>query len=146
MKRATLSALPPPPSPAEPPDLTDRLLDREAERAQPAAKRAARPRSAGGRPRRTASSQSAGAAAAPSSPGSPESSEPSAVSPVLETAREREADLAGILRQARAAADALEAAGRQAPARYQVALRYRLEALGYHVRQVTDFVARLSQK
>ena len=44
------------------------------------------------------------------------------------------------LTQSRAAVAALKAAAGQAPARYDVALRYRLDALAHHLQQVTEFV------
>jgi hypothetical protein len=49
--------------------------------------------------------------------------------------------MAQALAQARAATEALQGAARAAPARYELALRYRLEALAHHVQQVAEFVA-----
>jgi hypothetical protein len=50
------------------------------------------------------------------------------------------------VRAAQDASQALEDAAQAAPARYSVALRYRLEALAQHLRQVADFVNRLQPK
>ena len=38
-------------------------------------------------------------------------------------------------------AEALQVAGRSEPARYEVALRFRLNSLAHHVQQVKDYVA-----
>jgi len=127
MKRASLKVVPA--AANEPTDLTDRLLDREAERTPAPAKRAAGPAK---RP-------------APPAP----AIEPEASPPVLTAAEPTapaENSLAAALVQAQAASLALEAAAQDAPARYSVALRYRLEALALHLRQVADFVQRLNQK
>jgi hypothetical protein len=51
-----------------------------------------------------------------------------------------------VLLQAEGAASALETAARQAPARYEVALRYRLDSLAQHLRQVADFVGNLTRR
>jgi hypothetical protein len=45
------------------------------------------------------------------------------------------------MQQAHEAAQALRAAARGVPARYELALRYRLEALAHHVQQVAEFLA-----
>jgi hypothetical protein len=47
------------------------------------------------------------------------------------------------LRQSRRAVEALRAARHAAPARYEVALRYRLDALAHHLTQITEFVESL---
>jgi hypothetical protein len=44
------------------------------------------------------------------------------------------------------AAEALRQAGREAPARYDVALRYRMDALAHHLQQVKEFVASLAAR
>ncbi len=132
MKRASLKVTPAA-APTEPTDLTDRLLDREAERTPAPAK-----------PKRRAPA-SRPAATAPAI-------EPEAPAPVPLAASEPPAplppaaSLEAALAQAQAASQALEAATQTAPARYSVALRYRLEALAQHLRQVSDFVQRLNHK
>jgi hypothetical protein len=45
------------------------------------------------------------------------------------------------LRQAEQAVTQLRGACRSAPARYELAVRYRLEALAHHLQQVAEFVA-----
>jgi hypothetical protein len=45
------------------------------------------------------------------------------------------------LEQAAAAALALRRAAGDAPARYEVALGYRLDALAHHLQQVAEFIA-----
>jgi hypothetical protein len=52
-----------------------------------------------------------------------------------------EPDIGHALGQAQAATEALRLAARSAPARYELALRYRLEALAHHVQQVAEFMA-----
>ena len=137
MKRASLKVVPAA-APKEPTDLTDRLLDREAERTPlPArAKRAASP------------------AKPPAAKAAPKAIEPGPSPTVVAappTAHAASAEpgkgvLAGALDQAQAASQALEAAAQEAPARYSVALRYRLEALAQHLRQVSEFVQRLGNQ
>jgi len=133
MKRASLSVKPAPPK-AAPADLTDRLLDRETSPVSEDDAPAPRPR----RRRR----------AEPARPAAPAGTfEPETKSPVLEaSAPDDGANLEAVLNQAAGAAEALEAAARRAPARYEVALRYRLDALAHHVRQVADFVGSLARR
>ncbi len=135
MKRASLKLTPATAS-KEPTDLTDRLLDREAERPlapAPPKARAARPAQ---RP-------------APAPAIEPEASPPvsTPVTPGTPPAPELvDGGMAAALDQAQVASRALEVAAQAAPARYSVALRYRLEALALHLRQVADFVNRLNPK
>jgi hypothetical protein len=119
MKRASLNVVPPP-AKTEAPDLTDRLLAGEA---QPATADAS----------------------------SPKRRPPAAPSPALEPEANpkvlQEPDaLAEALRQSQLAAEALDHAARQAPARYQLGVRVRLDALAHHVRQVAAFVAALGDR
>ena len=129
MKRATLSAYPPP-QPSQPTDLTDRLLAREASQSAepPKKRRRAQPRG-----------ERAGRAAPPNAP------PPAAAEPPPSPA-----EPANRLAEALAASDlaiaALGKAGHEAPARYDVALRYRLDALAHHLQQVKEFVAALAQR
>jgi len=131
MKRATLTAYSTNP-PAQPADLTDRLL------AQESAQAAAAPSKRRPRARRSA-------LAAPSAPASeaalPE--HPPAHSSPDNVTHDNPPDesLTAALAAADAAAEALRKAARDAPARYDVALRYRLDALAYHLQQVKEFVA-----
>jgi hypothetical protein len=122
MKRAALTVYPPTAS-AEPADLTDRLLAREAGNLPaPATKRRGPPR-ASRAGRKTAPAEPAAASLAPASDASS-----------LEVA----------LAAADSATEALRQAGRDAPARYDVALRYRLDALAHHLQQVKEFVTSLT--
>jgi hypothetical protein len=54
--------------------------------------------------------------------------------------------LAAALAAAEAAALALRQARSEAPARYDVALGYRLDALAHHLQQVSEFVASLAAR
>jgi hypothetical protein len=132
MKRATLTAYSTNP-PAQAADLTDRLLAQEgAQAAPPSGKR--RPRA-----------RRAAPAAAPSAP-APEAAlpeHPPPHSPPDNATPDSPPDesLTAALAAADAASQALRSAARQAPARYDVALRYRLDALAYHLQQVKEFVA-----
>jgi hypothetical protein len=133
MKRASLSVRPAP-SKIEPPDLTDRLLDREAHAPAAPARSSAATRPS---PRKDLSDLKPPAA----------SPEPESPPPVLEASTTDEfASLDAVLKQAEGAAGALETAARAAPARYDVALRYRLDALAHHLRQVADFVGNLTRR
>ena len=140
MKRASLSALPARPRP-EPADLTDRLLEREAVAEQPAAG----PSRQDGAPTPPGAVKTAGRKRA--RPARPAAVAPKAASP---SRRDGAPGTAGgqplapgtddALRQAAEAAAALRQAARSAPARYELAVRYRLEALAHHVQQVAEFI------
>jgi len=154
MKRASLSARPPTPK-SEPADLTDRLLEREAERAtsQPTPKPGSPRPSKKAKPTavpaeaKQASTAPGDAVAGQTTEKSAPKPEPESQPAVIEAyAAAENAELDAVLRQAATAADALTAAARQAPARYDVALRYRLDALAHHLRQVADFVASLARR
>ena len=114
MKRATLTAYPSTPA-APPADLTDRLLASQPEAAS--AKLERKPTAA----RRT---NRKSAAPVP---------EPSASAPAASA-------LEDALAAVETASEALRQASQQAPARYDVALRFRLDALAHHLRQVREFV------
>jgi hypothetical protein len=124
MKRATLTAYPTTP-PAEPGDLTDRLLEREENRSA-GALRKRRVRQAGANPAgRKVKPAAPEALAAPTAPDS---------------------NIEMALVSAEVAAAALRQAAREAPARYDVALRYRLDALAHHLQQVKEFVTALAAR
>ena len=124
MKRATLSAIPASAPASTSGDLTDRLLNREpgpsngvSGAAPPAAAKTtpkvARPRASRPEPR-----------------------------PAKTRAAEAETDTLGqALQAAQQAVEALQSAARSEPARYEVALRFRLDSLAHHVQQVKDYVA-----
>ena len=139
MKRASLSVLPPA-AKTEPADLTDRLLDREAATGQAPAEHGAE-----SKPKRRAAKTAAKrrATAAPATAAQPSPpAEPESVPTVIEAS-----DVVGeALRQAEQAAQALDSAARVTPARFHLALRYRLDALAHHLRQVGEFVAALSKQ
>ena len=121
MKRASLTAYPT--SPASPPaDLTDRLLTGEGAPTAPQARRRRVP------PRASPAPPVANAAVEP---------------PVGESVA---SSLPAALAAAESAAAALRQASQQAPARYDVALRYRLDALAHHLQQVKEFVASLTSR
>jgi|SRR5579859_256060 len=124
MKRATLTAYPTA-SPSEPVDLTDRLLQREGKPDVPAPARRRRKQ-----PRDSQAQPQNGPAPLP------------AVAPVAAPAAGLETALAA----ADSATEALRQAAREAPARYDVALHYRLDALAHHLQQVKEFVANLAAR
>ncbi len=115
MKRAHLSVPPSAPAP-EAADLTDRLLDgaKSEERKAKSEKRKAEGK-------RQKAETPLNALSAPSVL-------PSV--PSVDTA----------LAQSRAAIESLRAAAGEAPARYQLGLRYRLDALAHHLAQIAEFV------
>ena len=133
MKRATLTSYPTN-QPSHPADLTDRLLapesaqpaapakKRRAARARPASPAASAPETATEQPRELP----------PSNAALPHPAKPDA--------------LAESLAAADAAVASLRSAGALAPARYDVALRYRLDALAYHLQQVKEFVTSLASR
>ncbi|MBM4422846.1 MAG: hypothetical protein FJ030_05570 [Chloroflexi bacterium] len=60
--------------------------------------------------------------------------------PPMTNASESVEPMADAVEKTRAAVEALQIAGRAAPARYDLAVRYRLDALAHHLQQVADFV------
>ena len=112
------------------PDLTDRLLEQHSVPA-PAPQPAPRTR-----------------AVLETAPVLPEL-QPAAQAPqakaVLETAPTF-SELEPALQAARQAVEALVAARRTTPARYQLAVRWRLDALAHHLEQVVQFLAALPKK
>src|SRR5574341_768381 len=128
MKRASLTAPPAKPK-TEAPDLTDRLLSREG---MPAPKRTSRRGGSETRPEASRpKARPAPAPRAPQSSSAPSSSSDSSVSP--EAVDEA-------LAHSRAALAALKAAANDVPARYDVAIRFRLDALAHHIRQVAEYL------
>ena len=142
MKRAALSALPPVRQ-AEPADLTDRLLERERRplQAEASASNPAPPATPPKRRReppavkRAARQASAALMAADSAPAGSAAALPQPTT-----------SMQAALAAADEAAQALQEAGRSAPARYELALRYRLDALAHHLQQVRDFVDGLTAR
>jgi len=130
MKRATLTAYPTT-HPSEPVDLTDRLLEREANPSSAPATRRRRKQLL-------------------NSPTQPQSDPPPATPTSAPAASSTSGPASTGLETALAAADlatqALRRAAGEAPARYDVALHYRLDALAYHVQQVKEFVANLAAR
>jgi len=132
MKRASLTAPPAKPK-TEAPDLTDRLLPREG---MPAPKRSSRKGESETRPdasRPKAKPAPRAPQSHPLSSSTPTSSSDSSVS-----------DKA--LAQSRAALAALKAAANDVPARYDVAIRFRLDALAHHIRQVAEYLESAARK
>jgi hypothetical protein len=117
MKRASLAAVPVTKK-TETRDLTDRLLSEKPAPAPTAA------RAAAARPR----------AKAPA----PKPARPAALSPARPTSSTGALEKA--LEKSRAAVDALRDAAAEAPARYDVAVRYRLDALAHHLNQIAEFM------
>jgi len=130
MKRATLTAYPTT-HPSEPVDLTDRLLEREANPSSAPATRRRRKQLL-------------------NSPTQPQSDPPPATPTSAPAASSTSGPASTGLETALAAADlatqALRRAAGEAPARYDVALHYRLDALAHHVQQVKEFVANLATR
>lgn len=144
MKRASLTVRPAKPK-AETADLTDRLLPREPPPAlrrkqpEPAASRvaaASRSKAPSPAPRasRTGGLATRARAVAPSSLQSVQSV----------TSVDTTVDKA--LAQCRDALAALKAAAGEAPARYEVAIRFRLDALAHHIRQVAEYLDSAARK
>ncbi len=121
MKRATLTAYPSPQL-SHPADLTDRLLEEEATKPAEPAGPSRRGSKAGTKRTRRAVK--------------PRVAQP--VQPQREPAGP--ANLEAALAAAAAATRALQEASREAPARYAVALHYRLDALAHHLQQVKEFI------
>jgi hypothetical protein len=134
MKRASLNVVPPP-AKTETTDLTDRLLAGEAQPAAPDSGKPKRRRSA-----RRAGPPATGAAPMPAAPRA--APEPQSEPRVLEATD----SLAEALRQAKLAAEALDGAARQSPARYHLGVRVRVDALAHHLRQVAAFIAGLGDR
>ena len=123
MKRATLSAIPPSAHASTSGDLTDRLLNRE-----PA------PTNGVSGPKPLAAKTT------------PKGARPATNRPALRPAKTKaeavQTDTLGqALQSAQQAVEALQSAARSEPARYEVALRFRLDSLAHHVQQVKDYVA-----
>ena len=138
MKRASLS-ITPPAQKTEALDLTDRLLDRESS-AKPA-----RAKTAAARPK----AKPAPKASTPKRPRAPKSSSsvPSVQSVAsVDTSVDPVDTVDQALAQSSEALAALTAAAHEAPARYHLALRYRLDALAHHLRQVAEFVESTSHQ
>ena len=136
MKRASLVAVPVAKKAATP-DLTDRILARTP---------GARARPPAPRPRAKVTARASLPAPRPKSPPQSQSvpapTPPDPVRPPLSgSASWREA-----LTQSQSAVEALVSAARSAPARYDLALRYRLDALAHHLKQVTEFLASVEEK
>ena len=122
MKRATLTAYPTTPT-ASPADLTDRLL-------------AGQPAPAGAKERRQPpAAQRASRKPAAAGP------EPSGTAVALAAS-----SLESALTAVETATEALRQASREAPARYDVALRFRLDALAHHLQQVREFVTSVTRR
>ena len=127
MKRATLSAIPASTPASAGGDLTDRLLNRESAQAGDAA--AARPPAPARATAKTARPRAQRPNAIPAKPAKSTQSAPKSDA------------LGQALQSAQQAVEALQAAGRAEPARYEVALRFRLDSLAHHIQQVKDYVA-----
>ncbi len=108
-------------------DLTDRLLKNDSPKA------ATKP---GPRAPRRPKVKTAGAPRPAGEPTPRAESPPPPVSPVSES----QAVLTDALNQSQVALEALTRAALAEPSRYDLALRYRLDALAHHLGQVRDFV------
>jgi hypothetical protein len=132
MKRARLTVAPQTKK-TEAPDLTDRLLEKDAAvSGEPTPRPARSPvKRAAARPKvKTVETPPPASAAFPT--GSPVQQKPDA--------------LAEALAQSNVALTALRAAALAEPGRYDLALRYRLDALAHHLRQVSEFVQASKQR
>lgn len=132
MKRASLAIAPVTRKDAAP-DLTDRILARTpAAPARPKTARRPGARPAAKTPVRTAVPAPRAA--------SPASRAATRRGPALPAASAT-VSLPKALASSQAAVEALTAAAHSSPARYDLALRYRLDSLAHHLRQVAEFVA-----
>ena len=144
MKRASLTVPPAKPK-TEAPDLTDRLLSRGE---TPAPKRTARKggsetRPDASRPIAKPAPAAPRASKPPPSPSTP-SSAPSVTREAVDTSAAASVDKA--LAHCNEALAALKAAANDVPARYDVAIRFRLDALAHHIRQVAEYLASAARK
>lgn len=137
MKRAHLTLPSAPPAP-EAADLTDRLLDGAKSKRQKAGRRYAKQKAQPQTPELSAPSS---ASIRSSVDSSADSSASIRSREAVDTSADSPLDTA--LTQSRAAVDALHAAAAEAPARYNVALHYRLDALAHHLTQITEFIETL---
>ena len=131
MKRASLTTVPKAQKTAAP-DLTDRLLER-APAQKPAKPAAARPQA---RPPAPKSAKTA----KPRRPRVPKSGSISLSDKSVPSVEKEPDPLEHALVQSQAALAALQSAALAEPGRYDLALRYRLDALAHHLTQVTQFV------
>jgi hypothetical protein len=122
MKRATLSAIPATAPASASGDLTDRLLNRE----------------------QAPTNQVSGAEPPAAAKTAPKVARAGRVEPrpaKIRAASPETDSLGQALLAAQQAVEALQGAARSEPARYEVALRFRLDSLAHHVQQVKDYVA-----
>jgi hypothetical protein len=134
MKRASLTVPPAKPK-AEATDFTDRLLPREG---MPAPKRSSRKGGSETRP-------DASRLKAKPAPRAPKSSSTStSVQAVAKQPVDTPVDEA--LAQSRAALTALHMAANDVPARYEIAIRVRLDVLAHHIQQVTEYLEAYTRK
>jgi len=140
MKRASLTVPPAKPK-TEAPDLTDRLLSRGE---TPAPKRTSRKGGSETRPDASRPLAKPAPAAPRASKLPPSPSAPASVQSVTREAVDTSVDKA--LAHCHEALAALKAAANDVPARYDVAIRFRLDALAHHIRQVAEYLASAARK
>ena len=133
MKRASLVVVPATKKAAAP-DLTDRILARTPRRSHPPRRASAKRPAAAPKPKASAPLPTLLRPAPRPAP---------AVTP---RAAGRSTVLAAALAQTQAAVEALAQAAHAAPARYEIGLRYRLDALAHHLRQVAEYVQSAANK
>ena len=86
-------------------------------------------------------------ASQPAAPAAQRPSKPAAARrPHRQAATPAPSEIENALAAVATATEALQQAGRAAPARYDVALRYRLDALAHHLQQVKDFVTSVTTR
>lgn len=137
MKRASLTVSPAKPK-TEAPDLTDRLLSRGE---TPAPKRST-PKPAAKRPEAASRPKAKTAPAAPSAPKSPPALQPSSAPSSVPSVTSVDKALA----QSRAALTALKVAADDIPARYDTAIRVRLDSLAHHIQQIAEYLVSAARK
>ena len=140
MKRASLTVPPAKPK-TEAPDLTDRLLSRGE---TPAPKRTSRKGGSETRPDASRPIAKPAPAAPRASKLPPSPSAPASVQSVTREAVDTSVDKA--LAHCHEALAALKVAANDVPARYDVAIRFRLDALAHHIRQVAEYLASAARK
>lgn len=137
MKRAKLTVVPTFESgPAR--DVTDRLLDGSPElNPAPRRRRTAKRASLASQPPAETKTQTQTQTQTPL----PTPRQPTAAQPKAEPPRHAGGSLAAALNASWAAVETLQAAAMSEPACYDIAIRYRLDALAHHVEQVAEFLA-----
>ena len=149
MKRASLKNAKVPVSPsAESKDVTDRLLGVKTEPAPRTPKSSAKPKPRARKMEAKPMSETQNEPLpyvpyrpVPEQPPVPPPG-PTPQSPAVPDMAETAKPISQAVEKTREAVEALRVAGRSAPAQYDLAVRYRLDALAHHLEQVAEFLVR----